>query len=320
MAVALGGGLSPGRAPDSNSPAAPFNEHALAARGFDLLMDGNPDAAIQLFRQIQQNDPQSPLGYLLEAEALWWKIYYSTARLLEPDVFDVAWASSSPYDFHFSDLIRVATARAEAHIRAGQDVARNTLYQGMAYALSARLDGLRGRDLATSRAGRKMRGLLLAALKMDPKLTDANLGLGIYDYYIDTLPAPLKLLRVLDNLPPGNRDLGLELLNKTAMDGDLLRAEAKFYLAKDYSLDGEKQYQRALVLFQEMSRSYPHNQLWTLLAANMEGHLGKSEYADAHYREVFKETEKQDSPSDGVVHLIARDILVRTHPREAFGR
>ena len=320
LAIGLGAVALLARAPDTAPSTADRDEHSAAEQGFDLLMDGNPDAAIQLFHQIQQNDPQSPLGYLLDAEALWWKIYYSTARLLEPDVFDVAWASSSPYDYHFSDLIRVANSRAEERIRAGQDVARNTLYQGMAYALTARLDGLRGRDLATSRAGKKMRALLLSSLHMDPNLIDANLGLGIYNYYIDTLPAPLKLFRMLDNLPAGNRNMGLEMLQRTAQHGDLLRGEAKFYLAKDYSLDGEKKYQQALELFQELARSFPHNQLWALLAANMEARLGKSDRADSLYREVFKDTEKADSQSDTVVHLAARDVLVRSHPREAIGQ
>lgn len=314
-------GLGVGLLADNTAdPDNDFADRERARRGFDLLMEGDPDAALIIFHQIQQSDPQSPLGYLLDAEALWWKIYYSTAHLTDPDVFDVARVNASPFDSHFSDLIRVATTRAEVRIRAQQDVARNTLYEGMAYALTARLDGLRGKDLGTGRAGKKMRTLLLSALNMDPNLTDANLGLGIYDYYIDTLSAPLKLLRVLDDLPAGNRALGLQLLQKTADRGDLLRGEAKFYLAKNYSRESERKYRQALELLQELSRDYPHNPLWTLLAASMETRLGETARADALYRQVFRDTERSDSQAEGAVHTAARDVLVRLHPQESFGR
>ena len=39
---------------------------ATTRRGIAVLMDGDPDGAIEIFRQIQKADPQSPLGYLFE--------------------------------------------------------------------------------------------------------------------------------------------------------------------------------------------------------------------------------------------------------------
>lgn len=149
---ALAAGHPSEATPDADGALA---DRQAARRGFDLLMNGDPDAAIIIFHQIQQIDPQSPLGYLLEAEALWWNIYYSTAHLLDPDVFDVATVEVSPLDFHFADLIHVATTRAEIRIRSKQDVARNTLYEGMAYALTARLDGLREETSAPAGPARK---------------------------------------------------------------------------------------------------------------------------------------------------------------------
>jgi len=315
---ALGLGPSP-LAAKAQDPSRDADDRERARPGFNLLMDGDADAAISVFRQIQQSDPQSPIGYLLEGEAIWWKIYYSTAHLLDPDVFDVASVDVSPYDFHYFDLVRVATMRAEAGIRAQQDVARNTLYEGMAHALTAHLDGLRGKDFSTARAGKKMRALLLSAINMDPTLTDANLGLGIYDYFVDTLPIPMKVLRVLGDLPPGNRTLGLQLIQKTAEHGDLLRGEAKFYLAKNDSRESENRHRQSLELFQELARDYPHNPLWPLLSASRLARLGQSQQADALYREVFRVTAKKNSQPDRAVHLAARELLVRAHPRESFG-
>jgi tetratricopeptide (TPR) repeat protein len=312
-------GLAAGHPPEATFDTdKDFADRQNARRGFELLMNGDLDAADSVFHEIQRSDPQSPLGYLLEADALWWKIYYSTAHLLDPDVFDVAAQDVSPFDSHFADLIRVATTRAEIRIRGQQDVARNTLYAGMAYALLARLDGLRGKDFATSRAGKKMHSALLSAVEMDPNLIDANLGLGTYDYYVDTLSVPLRLLRVLGSLPAGNRARGLQLLQMTAERGDLLCGEAKFYLAKDYSRPSEKKYRQSLELFQQLSRDYPQNPLWTLLSASLENHLGEATRADDLFRQVFKDTEKQSSPAERAAHQAAREVLVRQHPRESF--
>ena len=44
-------------------------------QGLDRIFDGDPDAAIELAKVVQQRQPEHPVGYLLEAEARWWKIY-----------------------------------------------------------------------------------------------------------------------------------------------------------------------------------------------------------------------------------------------------
>jgi len=303
---------------EPESPDKKSDNWNYSRRGIDLMMDGDTAAAIDVFRQVQQNDPQSPLGYLLEAQAVWWRIYYSTANLLDPDVFDVARQGISPEDSHFSDLTNVAVTRSEIALRAGSDVARNNLYEGMAYALQARLDGLRGKDLATARAGKKMRACLLEALKEDPNLVDANLGLGIYNYYIDTLPPAIKLLRVLGNVPGGNRELGLEQIQKAAEHGDLVRDEAMFYLAKDCSRDKEKKYKKALEIFEHLARSHPRNSLWALLSAEMRLRLGETRDGDQLYRKVFQDTTGKTSETDRAVHRAAHEGLARLHPAEKF--
>ena len=56
--------------PPAEQPA-PTEEQQIqtAVHGMQLLMDGEFDKAIQVFRQIEQADPESPLGYVLEADS-----------------------------------------------------------------------------------------------------------------------------------------------------------------------------------------------------------------------------------------------------------
>jgi len=303
------------------SPQASDNELGLAARqGIDLLMDGDPDAAIGIFRQIQQKDSRSPLGYVLEADATWWKIYYSTANLIDPDVFAATDLPTTPYDAPFEELVKATIRKSEANIRAKQEVARSYLYEGFAYALRARLAGLRDKDLPTARAGKKMRSLLLTAQKLDPNLIDADLGLGLYNYFVDSLSAIVKILAWFIRLPGGSRLEGLRQLQLCAEKGELARAEAKFYLAKDYSRPNEKQYSQSLQLLGDLSREYPHNPLWQMLIGSLQYRVGQPDLGDAIYRQVFQQTAGKSSFVNEAVHRAARQALERNHPNEKFDR
>ena len=289
-----------------------------ARRGIAVLMNGDPDGAIEIFREIQRADPQSPLGFLFEADATWWKIYLTTGNLVDPDVFDVARASTSVYDSHFEVVVNAAIRQAATRIHDHQDEARNYLYEGLGYGLRGRFYGLRDSDLPTARAGKKMRSLLLTAVKMDPSLADAYLGLGIYNYFVDTLPTIVKMLKFLIGLPSGDRELGLAQLRRAADQGELARDEARFYLAKDLSRASERHYDRSLELFQGLARDYPQNTLWTLVSGSLEIRLGHTERGEALYREAFTKTAEMKSEIGQALHKEARKALARRHPNERF--
>ncbi len=305
------------------SSAAPQEKGDLqlgaARRGLDLLMEGDPDAAIQVFRGVRENNPESPLGDLLLADAVWWKIYFASGDLIDPDVFDVASTQATSYDSQFDELINAVIRKAQAKMNAQQDVSRNELYLGMAYGLQARLAGMRGQDLPAARAGKKMRATLLDALSKDPNLNDAYLGVGIYEYFVDTLPAIVKLIRWFIGLPGGSREDGLKHIEQAATQGDLARSEANFYLAKDFSRPFENQNQKSLELFQELSRQYPRNGLWKILVGSLEIQLGHRAEGEALYRQVMSETATATSEAGRALHRAAEKALREQHPNGKFG-
>lgn len=292
----------------------------LEHQGLDSMMNGDLEAAIDSFRQIQKRDPLSPLGYLLEGDATWWLIYCSTADLIDPEVFDVVRSQTSPYDARFEELVNLSLEKSAERIRNHQDEAENHLYEGLAYALRARLVGLRGHDLPTARAGKKMRSNLLKALELDPRLSDAYLGIGLYNYFVDTLPVIVKMLRFFIFLPGGSREVGLQQLQTVAEKGELARGEAKFLLAKDYSRTSELQYARSLELFQGLEREYPRNSLWTLLQGTLYCRLGQNVACDQFYRQAFAETAGKPGVSAMGIHAAARTALQKLHPNEQFGQ
>jgi tetratricopeptide (TPR) repeat protein len=291
---------------------------ALAQQGVYQMMDGKLRGSIADFQQIEREDPQSPLGYLLEADATWWKIYYSTANLIDPDVFDVVSSETTPYDGQFESLVRTSIRKAKNRIHAKQNLARSYLYEGMAYALEGRLDGLRAKDLPTARAGKKMRSLLLTAATLDPHLTDAYAGLGIYNYFVATLPAIVRMLRFLVGLPGGSREEGIQQLYEAAEHGDLVRAEAKFYLAKDFTRRNELQFSRSLDLFQQLAQEFPDNPFWKLMVASVHMRLDQRSLGEGMYRQILAQTGGGNSIAAKAVHRQVAEALELLHPGQKF--
>jgi tetratricopeptide (TPR) repeat protein len=287
----------------------------IAVRGMDKLMDGDLDAATEIFRQIQESDPESPLGYLLEADADWWKIYLTEGSLIDPDVFEALSEAITPYDPDFGRLDGLAIRKAETRIRAHQDEARSYLYEGLAYGLRAQLEALRDHALATARAGKKLRNLSLAALKLDPSLEDAWFGVGLYNYFEDTLPAYVKLLRFLILLPGGDRVVGLRQMQQAMEKGRLVTSEAKFHLAKNYSRSFDRQYARSLELLRQMQQEYPHNPLWDLLVGSVELRMGRVDEGEALYRQTISETAHPSSNIWNPLHQQAVRALARRSGR-----
>ena len=269
----------------SEPPSPPST---LAQEGMRRLMDADFAGATDIFRQIQKSEPASPLGYLLEADVDWWKIYLTRGNLIDPDVFESLSEAETPYDPDFARLNAVAIQKAEAGIRAHRDAAFNSFCEGLAYALDGRLQALRDHALAAARDGKKMRSLSLAALRLDPQLADANLGVGIYNYFEATLPGYVRMLRFLIGLPKGDRAVGLEQLRKAAEEGAIVRPEAQFHLAKNFSRHIEQQYPKSLAIFQQLTQDYPDNPLWKLLVGSVELRMGQADAGETHYREAIK--------------------------------
>ena len=293
--------------------AGQVGNQEIAVRAMNKLMDGDFDAASEIFRQIQASAPESPLGYLLEADANWWKIYLVEANLTDPDVFEALSEAPTPYDADFRRSVDIAIRKAEARIQVHQDEAYSYFYEGLGYGLRARLEALRDHALGTARAGKKLRSSSLAALKLDPNLNDAYFGIGLYNYFVDTLPTYVKMLRFLILLPGGDRLVGLRQMQEAMEKGQLVTSEARFHLAKDYSRPIEHQFATSLELFRQMEQQYPHNPLWRLLAGGVELRMGQVKEGETLYRQVIDETAHPPSEIWNPLHQQAERALARRY-------
>ena len=308
LAVSLGACLwpAPARAAGLDLPPA-------AERGLNLLYSGQPEAALVEFRQIQEAQPAHPLGYLLEAELRWWQIYCEACEI-KWNMVDAWERPKLRADDSYLALIDKGARLAEAGI-AQADSAEMHFYAGMAYALRARLTGLRVERRATASAGVRAREHFLRALQLDPQLTDAYTGIGLYNYYVDTLSAAAKVLRFFMGIPGGDKKEGIRQLLIAAQSGTVTRAGARFYLAKNlrtYDLD----YTRSIEIMTPLVAEYPQNPVFQLVLADTHAKLNHKEAAQAGFRAAAA-LPVSDAACAARVQLIAAQALAALSARPA---
>ncbi len=256
----------------------------------DKIYSFDTDGAIGDAQHLQKEQPGHPLGYLLEAEALWWKIFCTSAEF-KYGMTDARHRPKLPADQHYLDLAAKASTIALADLK-NHETAEMQFYAGMADAFTARLDGLRGENRATARAGVHAREHLLRAIQLDSLLVDAEFGLGLYNYYADTLSAIAKLLSFFMGIPGGNKQEGIRQLEQVIAEGVLTPANARFYLALDLHRY-DQQYEKALAVIGPLVDKYPSNPLFQLARGDLYAKLGRKDQALACYR-VAAELPVQD--------------------------
>jgi hypothetical protein len=256
--------------------ASQLNLPPEALEGLKLMYSGQPDRAQGLFRKVQADRPEHPLGYLLEAEALWWKLYCSSLEW-KFNTLD-AWSHTrAPEDDAYLALADKAALLADSAI-AKSDTAEMELYAGMGYLLRARLVGLRNEKSPTAHAGVEARKHLLRCLELDPDMADAYTGLGLYNYYVDTLSSFAKILRFFMRIPGGSKRDGLRQLEAAMAKGELTPVEARFYMAKNLR-NYDREYAHAAEVAAPLLKEYPQNPLFQLLAADIAAKLGHTDEA-----------------------------------------
>lgn len=256
---------------------APPEVIAAADRIYSGDFEGGREAALRL----QQERPEHPIGYLLEAEALWWKIWCTSAEFKYGMNFPRHRAKLAA-DRRYLDLVAKASSLALDQI-AQHDTAEMEFYAGTGEALAARLYGLRGEGRNTARAGVRAREHLQRAIAMNADLADADLGLGLYNYYVDTLSAAARVLRFFMGIPGGSKKEGIRQLQTAIEEGVLVPPEARFYLAINLH-NYDQQYERALEVIGPLVKKYPSNPLFQLAQGDLFAKLGRKQQARDCYR------------------------------------
>lgn len=280
-----------------------------ARQAMDAIYSGDPDAAIPIARAVQREQPEHPLGYLLEGEALWWKRYCATCEI-KYGMVDAWKRGKFPEDEAYLAVADKEISAAEK-LLAKSESAELHVYAGLGYALKARVYGLRGENHNVARNAVKGRAEMLRALELDPEMADATAVLGVYNYYVDTLSGIVKLLRIFTGVPGGSKVDGVKQLQIGMDHGVLMAADSRFIFAtlvRQYDL----KYEEALAAAEPLAAKYPRNPLFLLLAGNLSLELGRKQKA-AEYFHGAQQLTLPDGACNTRAHEIADSFLSSIH-------
>ena len=249
------------------------------------IYSGDFAAAIDSAHKLQQDRPDHPIGYLLEEEALSWEIWSTSAEFK----YNMSYArrrAKLPADDHYLDLASKIIQLSEHHIAASGDTASTAdmhFYAGMGDAFFSRLYGLRAETKSAARYGVRARERLIRAEALDPTLADTDFGLGLYNYYADTLSSMTKMIGFFMGIPGGNKKEGIRQLDRAISEGALTPVEARFYLA--ISLHNyDQKYEQALEVSGPLEEKYPTNPIFHLIRGDLYYKLNRKDQAIAAYR------------------------------------
>jgi hypothetical protein len=138
-------------------------------------------------------------------------------------------------------------------------------------------------------------------------MVDADLGLGLYNYYVDTLSGMAKVLRFFMGIPGGDKRVGLRQLETAATKAELTRTEARFNMAKNLR-NYDRDYARALAAAAPLTSEYPENPLFLLLAGDIAAKLGHKDEAVSRFRAAAA-VPMEDVKCAGRVQQIAREAV-----------
>jgi tetratricopeptide (TPR) repeat protein len=205
------------------------------------------EEARQLFERYTAQNPKDPAGYFYKTAADWWQLAQQFDKKL-PEI-------EKRLEADFQDTVRVAEALEES--------TKDKKIKALAHLYGGGAEGLKGRWLVTQ--GRYVKAYFLGksgnkqlkqALEYDPELYDAYLGLGIYDYYTDTLPGIKKVLANL--FIHGDKKRGLKEIHLAIEKGQHAPVEAMMFLIEIYTWQ-ERTPERALSYAQQLHHEFPHS-------------------------------------------------------------
>jgi len=294
--------------------ASQLNIPPVAREAIHLMYSGKPDQAKELAHKVEEERPDHPLGYLIEADILWWKIYCKWSERKYNTIY--AWPHTRPADS--DDAAEIALADKVIHLAeaeiARSDTAEMELYAGLGYALRARSFGIRYDRNPAVRAGVEARKHLLRCVELDPDMPDAYLGLGLYNYFVDTLSALAKIMRFFMGIPGGDKREGLRQLEIASTKGELTPMEARFNMAKNLR-NYDRDYARAEAAAAPLASEYPDNCIFLTLVADIEQKLGHKDEAAARFRAAAEAT-SEDAACFTRVQRLAHQALSTLNPEQ----
>lgn len=162
----------------------------------------------------------------------------------------------------FEAKIAEAVKVSEAWLKAHPDDPDVLLVLGAAHGISGRMAIVRHKWLDAFRHGRASMKSIRRSIKVEPEMYDSYLGLGMFDYYVDTIPRFAGWLAKI--MLGGDRERGLREIKVAADKGHFARTAAQLILIEIYTEDdfGARNTAESERLLREIRARYPDSPMF----------------------------------------------------------
>ncbi len=194
----------------------------LTKKAFDDIYAIKVKEADKAVDAIIKKYPDHPFGHFGKAMTAWAKFEYQQER------------SNAKLDDEYVKLTDKVAEIGKAWLKKYPNDENAYMCLGGIYGLRARLAVTQHRWIKAYFDGKKAVRSMRKAIKINPELYDAYLGLGMYEYYAGTLPGVVGILSKIFFIS-GNAEKGLRYLTLCSEKGYFNKTAAKLILIEIYT-------------------------------------------------------------------------------------
>lgn len=240
--------------------------------GIDAIYKMEFDDCERTFEQLLKDYPGLPQAYFGLATVSWARFEYEEEE------------SNIARHHEFERRIDEAIVHGKAWLKKYPDDPEGLVTVSGMYGMRSRLAMMLHRWLTAYWEGTKAVKLTEQALAIDPHYYDVYTGLGMWDYYTDTLPSVIKILARVVAIR-GNAKRGIERLNLAAEKGKFTATAAKLILVELMQDRNGPYYDPAkgLRMIRDIRQRFPMNPLFQFVEVIylFESRLAKEAVAEA---------------------------------------
>ncbi len=219
------------------------------------------------FDEVIRIRPEHPAGPFFKAMTQWQRILSNL--------------DDESQDDRFYDMLEEVIEMCDKMLEKNPEDITALFFEGGSLGFRGRLRANRGNWFGAARDAIAALPIVQKAYELDPKNNDILLGMGIYNYYAEIIPAEYPIVKpFMVFLPSGDRKKGIEQLKSAAQHAKYARTEASYFLMQNFFLY-EKDYQAALLLARQLNKDFPSN-------PDFQRYLGRCYVSVSNWEEAFR--------------------------------
>ncbi len=268
-------------------------------KGLDHLYNMEFDPSRAYFTSIDRRYPNHPVGPFLLALNTWWKI------LLD--------LSDESYDDEFFSAMDEVIDRSNRLLKKDRENFDAMFFKGAALGFRGRLRSNRGDWLKSGRDGLRAMDYVLGIAERAPENADYAFGKGIYDYYSVVIPDRYPYVKpVMIFFPGGDRERGIQALERTVRHGRFIRTEAAYFLLQIYYLF-ENDFDKSVHYATWLRERHPQNSFFHTFEGRVYAKWGQWEKSRSVFEAVLKRYRNRHSGYNEAMAEQALYFLARGH-------